>query len=507
MLVAAFTLGCGLLWLRSQPERVGRLWLVTGLMDDVPRDCSRSAGMPRCLDSASAHVPRRRRAWIDDAAACRGDGRRVVWRERLASTRPDPFAPWIMVAEFFNPAVGDVYRLGGRTYYEDFLPTDPRAGADGRRPARPERRAARGERTSSRPATSRSPATSSPAVQAASSRSSAWSAGRGSQGARRARRPEPDAGRSHCRGLLAPLPARPVFGARSGAGTAAWIAGIVALSALVRAVISVDAISPWVLPDELVYSDLARSIAAGGRPAVRGVPVFGWGEVYPTLVAPVWALVDDRYVAYHAALAVGAVLMSLAAVPAYLLARLFVSRTPSLLVAALTVLVPSLSYTGALLTENAFYPLFVLALYAICRAVRRPTAGAQAFALVALGLVVFTRIQGAALLARVRRRDPRLRGDGLSAPCSRHLRRFWPTAAVAVPVALAPLAASVARGEGPFGWLGGALGHVRRPSALRGPRSGSSSSAAGLVLYVAVVPAVATAVVAAPGCRGGPPSP
>ena len=76
------------------------------------------------------------------------------------------------------------------------------------------------------------------------------------------------------------------------------------------------------LPDELVYSDLARSIADGGRPAVRDVPVFGWGEVYPALIAPVWALVEDRYVAYHATLAVNAIVMSLAAIPAYFLARL-----------------------------------------------------------------------------------------------------------------------------------------------------------------------------------------
>ena len=293
------------------------------------------------------------------------------------------------------------------------------------------------------------------------------------------------------RGLLAPLPARPVFGARSGAGTAAWIAGIVALSALVRAVISVGAVSPWVLPDELVYSDLARSIAAGGRPAVRGVPVFGWGEVYPTFVAPVWALVDDRYVAYHAALVVGAVLMSLAAVPAYLLARLFVSRTPSLLVAALTVLVPSLSYTGALLTENAFYPLFVLALYAICRAVRRPTAGAQAFALVALGLVVFTRIQGAALLLGYAGAILAYAATGSPARARAYLRRFWPTAAVA-------------RGRSD-----GSASARERSTAFSSPRSRSGSSSlrpASSSTSPLSLP-LRRPSSQAPGCRGGPPSP
>ena len=66
--------------------------------------------------------------------------------------------------------------------------------------------------------------------------------------------------------------------------------------------------------------------------------------------------------------------MSLAAVPAYLLGRLFVSRRSSILVAGLAVLVPSLSYTGAVLTENACYPVFLVALFAVgvpCAA-RRP---------------------------------------------------------------------------------------------------------------------------------------
>ena len=91
------------------------------------------------------------------------------------------------------------------------------------------------------------------------------------------------------------------------------------------------------------------------------------------MIAPVWALVEDGYVAYHATLALNALVMSLAAIPAYFLARLFVSRRASLLVAAMTVVVPSLSYTGAVLTENAFYPLFLTAALAIAHAVRRPS--------------------------------------------------------------------------------------------------------------------------------------
>ena len=180
---------------------------------------------------------------------------------------------------------------------------------------------------------------------------------------------------------------------------AMWLVGIVALSALVRTWISLGATSPWVLPDELVYSDLSRSIPAGGRPAVRDVPVFGWGEVYPTVIAPVWALIGDRYAAYHAALVVNSFVMSLAAVPAYFFGRLFVSRRSSILVAGLAVLVPSLSYTGAVLTENACYPVFLVSLLAVGRAVRVRRSAPRRLRVVALGLLAFTRIQGVAMLA------------------------------------------------------------------------------------------------------------
>ena len=74
---------------------------------------------------------------------------------------------------------------------------------------------------------------------------------------------------------------------------AVWLAAT-RRGVVVRArVIALGVPAPWILPDEIVYSDLSKSIADGGRPAVRGVPVFGWGELYPTLLAPAWVLVDD----------------------------------------------------------------------------------------------------------------------------------------------------------------------------------------------------------------------
>ena len=165
-----------------------------------------------------------------------------------------------------------------------------------------------------------------------------------------------------------------------------YLAAVVGLSILVRVAIGLATPSPWILPDELLYTELARAIADGGLPAVRGDVTLGWGVVYPVLIAPAWALFADPVAAYHASLVINSVAMSLAAVPAYLLARLFVPAMPALLVAAGSALVPSMALTATVMTENAAYPLFLLAVWLMARTVRRPTLGGQLLMIAAIAL-------------------------------------------------------------------------------------------------------------------------
>ena len=177
----------------------------------------------------------------------------------------------------------------------------------------------------------------------------------------------------------------------------AWITVVVGVSFLVRAVVALWRPGPWILPDELIYVDLARSIADGHVPAVRGATSLGWGVIYPLIVAPAWVVFGNGLDAYRAALVVNALVMSLAAVPAYLLGRLVVERRGAVLVAAGTVLVPTMALTGSVMTENAAYPLFLATLWLMARAVRSSTLPAQGAALGALALLVLTRVQGVAL--------------------------------------------------------------------------------------------------------------
>lgn len=179
----------------------------------------------------------------------------------------------------------------------------------------------------------------------------------------------------------------------------AWLTGLVAVSALLRFQLSRSMTGPWIFVDELVYSELAKSIASSGELLVRGEAATGYGAVYPLLIAPAWALFDAIPDAYAAAKAINAVLMSLAAVPAYLLARRVVGWGLALLAAVLALALPSLVYTGTIMTENAFYPVFLATVYALVLVLERPTPVRQLVLLVLLGIAFETRAQAVALVA------------------------------------------------------------------------------------------------------------
>src|SRR5436190_22744980 len=162
----------------------------------------------------------------------------------------------------------------------------------------------------------------------------------------------------------------------------AWLVGLVLASIVVRYGLSRRVVAPWIMVDELIYSELAKSFAASGHFLVRGHHTGAYGIVYPILIAPAWKLFSSIPDAYAAAKTIGSIVMSLTAVPAYFLARRVVPPLASLLAAALAVAVPSMVYTGTLMTENAFYPLFVTTALAFVMTLERPTVARYAFLVV-----------------------------------------------------------------------------------------------------------------------------
>ena len=180
-----------------------------------------------------------------------------------------------------------------------------------------------------------------------------------------------------------------------------WLAVIVAASFVLRAWLARGMVAPFIMVDELIYAELARSFAAGDGFQVRDAPAGGFSLVYPVLISPAYLFFDSLPTAYTAVKTLNALFMSLAALPAYGLARRVLAPPLSLLAAVLAVALPSLVYTGTVMTENVFYPLFLTAALLLVYVLEQPTP-VRVAALLAAMLVCFgTRAQALALVPAV----------------------------------------------------------------------------------------------------------
>ncbi len=174
---------------------------------------------------------------------------------------------------------------------------------------------------------------------------------------------------------------------------------------------------PWITPDEFVYGLLGRSLWQSGHFTILGGPVRFYTLVSPLLVGGPLAL-HDLGAGYLVLKAVQAAAMSAAAIPVYLWGRAFLSHGKALLAAALALAIPGLAYSGLIMTEVAFYPVAVLAAWALARALERPTAARQCVALAAIVLAAATRLQALVLVPAL------VTAVGAKALLDRDLRTF-----------------------------------------------------------------------------------
>jgi hypothetical protein len=157
-------------------------------------------------------------------------------------------------------------------------------------------------------------------------------------------------------------------------------------------------LGPFIMVDELIYSELGRSLADSGELLVREVPSPGYGVVYPALISLAYSVFESLTDAYAAVKTLNALVMSLAAVPAYFLARRVVGSGLSLLAAVLAVSLPSLVYTGSVMTENVFYPVFLATALLLTLVLERPTTTRLTVLLIAVGVAAATRVQAVVLV-------------------------------------------------------------------------------------------------------------
>lgn len=288
----------------------------------------------------------------------------------------------------------------------------------------------------------------------------------------------------------------------SGRAQALGVTVVVLLATLVWGVLALQLDVPTVFGDELIYWDASRSLADGDGMAVRGGS-YGFGPVYPVLLAPVHALAGGDLDAYRWARLVNALCFALAAVPVLLLARRVVPARWALACAALAVAVPSALYTGFVMTEALAYPVACLAFLAIAAMAERPTTTRQLLALAAVALATGVRLQlaalGAVLLLTLV--GARLLTEGARRPARDELTRLWPVG-VATALALAAITWRVAGGS-PLAGYGGLWQGYDPVEVARW----TWRALGGFSLYLAIVPVVAAPAALAllwrEGRRGG----
>jgi hypothetical protein len=239
------------------------------------------------------------------------------------------------------------------------------------------------------------------------------------------------------------------------------LGGLLLISIAARIWLSREIASPWIMIDELLYSEMAKSFATSGQFLVRDAPTGLNNVLYPALISPAW-LAHSMGTTYGLAKAINVVVMTATAIPLYLWARRLVAPLFALLTVVLTLLMPSFIYTGTLMTENAFLPAFVLAAFAFALALERPTVLRQLAAFGAILLAIAIRYQGlvlllvlpAAILLKVLFEVRAERRPQPSRFVWSELRRYWLSIALLVAGVLLYVGVQAARGHTVRGGLG-----------------------------------------------------
>jgi hypothetical protein len=156
--------------------------------------------------------------------------------------------------------------------------------------------------------------------------------------------------------------------------------------------------APRIFGDELIYWELSRGFAWTGAFAVRGGDAPGYGVAYPALVGAAQRIGGDQVAAFAIAQAFNAVMFSLAAVPTYAIASRVLDGRKALFAALLAVVLPSCVYTSAIMTENAFYPLFITSVWLMLRALERPSTSRQLVVVGSVAVTFLVRAQAVVLL-------------------------------------------------------------------------------------------------------------
>lgn len=184
-------------------------------------------------------------------------------------------------------------------------------------------------------------------------------------------------------------------GARGRSETRLAVLGLLALvvaSLVGRSFAAAAVEAPQLLCDEFIHAAEARGLWGEGRYSFRGEPAAPHSLVAPVAYGPA-QLAGTAEGAYSALKATNVLLVSLTAVPVFLMARRLMAPIWAAAAAGLALALPGFAFAGLVMTESAFFPAVALAALLMMRAIEQPTWAWQLLALAGVGLAAAIRPQ------------------------------------------------------------------------------------------------------------------
>jgi Dolichyl-phosphate-mannose-protein mannosyltransferase len=168
---------------------------------------------------------------------------------------------------------------------------------------------------------------------------------------------------------------------------------MVVVSALVRFLSTLPHRTITYYPDEYIYPTLARSFVTTGHFTIRGANAHFPAVLESIVTAPLW-LGSNIELSMRLVQALHAIVISLAAVPLYLLARrLGLERWQALASAAFLLVLPGLEFARYLTADALAFTLTLTAIWVAMIVLESPTSFGQVAFLALSGLATFARLE------------------------------------------------------------------------------------------------------------------
>lgn len=167
---------------------------------------------------------------------------------------------------------------------------------------------------------------------------------------------------------------------------------------LIKAALTTFIPAPSALSDDYVYAKTAQSLHESFTFSTHNTLFYQYPPLYPAALS-ISYLFKDMRVVYLLMKIINALISTMIIFPTYLLSREFMHEKRALVTAILVSLLPSnFAFSGYIMAENLFYPIFLFAIYLIYKAFTEKSYWWDFFTGITIGLAFLTRTLGIVLI-------------------------------------------------------------------------------------------------------------